>query len=191
MTLDDTAPTPEQGAMITRGKGPEKLPAEENDSSFFYQMLSRLKSDCEYFLGNGCRFEPHLWAGSVDAHIAEMRKYYALVPEKPDWLTEADIDLYERDMKGNYLPGDVLQIGVGEDVREYYHILSVKSVTDERGSAVTMYGFRAYWDRKLKHEKYSNTSRLPLEKQHRIIEWHDIESLSNTVKSSSGEEDGA
>ena len=191
MSLDDTAPTPEQGAMITRGKGPEKLPAEENDSSFFYQMLSRLKSDCEYFLGNGCRFEPHLWAGSVDKHIAEMRKYYALVPEKPDWLTEADIDLYERDMKGDYRPGDVLQIGAGEDVLEFYRIFSVKSVTDERGSAVTMYGFRACWDRKLKHEKYSNTSRLPLEKQHRIIEWHDIASLSNTVKSSSSEEDGA
>ena len=120
-----------------------------------------------------------------------MRKYYALVPEKPDWLTEADIDLYERDMKGNYLPGDVLQIGVGEDVREYYHILSVKSVTDERGSAVTMYGFCAYWDRTLKHEKYSNTSRLPLEKQHRMIGWRDIDSLSNAVKSSGGEEDGA
>ena len=190
MSLDDTAPPPEQGAMIINKKESKRSPGEENGSSFFYQMLSRLKSDCEYFLGNGCRFEPHLWAGSVDAHIAEMRKYYALVPEKPDWLTEADIDLYERDMKGDYRPGDVLQIGAGEDVLEFYRIFSVKSVTDERGSAVTMYGFCAYWDRTLKHEKYSNTSRLPLEKQHRIIKWHDIELLSNTEKASGHKEDG-
>lgn len=86
--------------------------------SFNYRMLSRLKSDCEYFLGYGNRYEPHLWAGSVAGQIAEMRRLHMLVPEKPVWLTEADIDLYERDMNGDYRPGDILQIGVTDDVPE-------------------------------------------------------------------------
>ena len=143
---------------------------EAYDETFCYRMLGRLKSNCEYFLGNDCRYEPHLWAGSVDAHIAEMRKYYMLVPEKPVWLTETNIDLYERDMKGDYRPGDILRIGVSDDdVPEYRVIKTVKTAWNERNQPITMYGFDAYWDRELQRLKYSNTSRLPEGKQIRII----------------------
>ena len=44
--------------------------------SFDYQMLSRLKMDCNYFLGNGNGYERHLWAGDVDSQIAEMKRIY-------------------------------------------------------------------------------------------------------------------
>ena len=70
------------------------------DMRYRYSMLSRLKSDCDFYLGNGYGYEGHLWAGSVKKQIAEMR--YRLNEfkddEKPQWLTEEQIDNYEREM---------------------------------------------------------------------------------------------
>ena len=66
--------------------------------SFNYRLLSRLRSDCEYYLGAGQFSEKHLWAGSVKAQISKMRELYAALPEKPEWLTEQDIDRYETQM---------------------------------------------------------------------------------------------
>nr|WP_243149363.1 LPD11 domain-containing protein [Colidextribacter sp. OB.20] len=63
-----------------------------------YQLLDRLRSDCEYYLGAGQFSEKHLWAGSVEAQISKMRELYAALPEKPEWLTEQDIDRYEARM---------------------------------------------------------------------------------------------
>ena len=75
----------------------EPLPREK---AFEYQMLGRLKADCDYFLGNGNGYEPHLWAGSVEKQITEMRKRLAEFcdDEKPEWLTDADINRYESEM---------------------------------------------------------------------------------------------
>lgn len=70
----------------------------ESDFSFQYQLLSRLRSDCDYFLGAGQRNETHLWAGSVQSQISKMRELYDAVPEKPEWLTEQDIERYEKQM---------------------------------------------------------------------------------------------
>lgn len=92
-----------------------------------YRLLSRLKSDCEYFLGTGARAEKHLWAGSVDEQIDKMRELYDLLPEKPEWLSKQDIDNYERQMiksaqsKNNYEYhlGDTVYIGASE-----YEVLS-------------------------------------------------------------------
>ena len=76
----------------------EPLPEE---MQFKYRMLSRLKSDCHYFLGNGNGYVGHLWAGSVDAQIKEMRDRWNEFEEdeKPEWLTMEQIDDYERRMK--------------------------------------------------------------------------------------------
>ena len=63
-----------------------------------YRLLSRLKADCDYYLGAGGRAEKHLWAGSVEAQIAKMRELYDVLSEKPEWLTEQDIDRYESQM---------------------------------------------------------------------------------------------
>lgn len=92
-----------------------------------YRLLSRLKSDCEYFLGTGARAEKHLWAGSVDEQIDKMRDLYDLLPEKPEWLSKQDIDNYERQMIGSaqsknnyeYHLGDTVYIGASE-----YEVLS-------------------------------------------------------------------
>ena len=92
-----------------------------------YRLLSRLKSDCEYFLSTGARAEKHLWTGSVDEQIDKMREIYDLLPEKPEWLSKQDIDNYERQMiesaqsKNNYEYhlGDTVYIGASE-----YEVLS-------------------------------------------------------------------
>lgn len=67
---------------------------------FEYRLLSRLKADCEYYLGAGNRAQKHLAQGSVEAQIARMRELYDLLPEKPEWLTAEDIDRYEAQMTG-------------------------------------------------------------------------------------------
>lgn len=63
-----------------------------------YRLLSRLKADCEYFLGAGGRAEKHLWAGNVQEQIAKMRELYASLPKQPEWLSLEDIDRYEQQM---------------------------------------------------------------------------------------------
>jgi hypothetical protein len=66
-----------------------------------YMMLGRLQSDNEYYLGNGNRYEKHLWAGNVKDQIAEMKKLYNELPKhlKPEWLSMTDINNYEKKMK--------------------------------------------------------------------------------------------
>lgn len=72
------------------------------DYSFEYQLLDRLRTDCNYFLGAGSRSEKHLWAGSVHDQIAKMRELYDLLPEKPEWLTPDDINKYAQRMAPQY-----------------------------------------------------------------------------------------
>lgn len=79
--------------------GKEPLTENNTDSEYQYMLLDRLKMDCEYFLGNGNRNEKHLWAGSVDAQIKEMKKIWNSLKEKPEWLTMEDINNYEKLMK--------------------------------------------------------------------------------------------
>lgn len=73
---------------------------DNNPQQFQYMMLSRLKSDCEYFLGNGGGAEKHLWAGSVQGQIDEMKKIHNLLEIKPEWLSMEEIEVYETKMKG-------------------------------------------------------------------------------------------
>ena len=46
----------------------------DDSYSFEYQLLDRLKTDCNYYLGNGNRCEKHLWAGNVKDQIAKMKE---------------------------------------------------------------------------------------------------------------------
>lgn len=66
----------------------------KNRFEFEYQLLDRLRTDCEYFIGNGNRNEKDLWAGDVLSQIKKMIELYELVPEKPVWLTEDEIKTY-------------------------------------------------------------------------------------------------
>lgn len=72
------------------------------DETFRYQLLSRMQSDCDYYLGHGNRYPGCLWAGNEAEHIKIMRLLYQSFPEdrKPEWLSEADINNYEKEMAG-------------------------------------------------------------------------------------------
>ena len=67
------------------------------DEKFRYMMLSRLKQDCDYYLGNGHRSTKYLWAGSEKDQIQEMKDRYDAFTDdkKPEWLTWDDILKYE------------------------------------------------------------------------------------------------
>ncbi len=65
-----------------------------------YRQLSRLQSDCDYFLGNGAGHEKHLSCGSVENQIARMQELWGSFPndKKPEWLSKEDIDGYAEKM---------------------------------------------------------------------------------------------
>ena len=66
---------------------------------FEYQLLGRLKSDCDYFCGCGEGDEKHLWAGDVDSQIEKMKEIYRVLPKNPEWLTMEQINNYHKMMK--------------------------------------------------------------------------------------------
>lgn len=65
-----------------------------------YQMLSRLKSDCDYYLGFGYRNPGRLWAGNEKNQIEEMKALWLSFSEteKPEWMTWEQILDYEKQM---------------------------------------------------------------------------------------------
>lgn len=77
-----------------------KTKYEENPHRFNYMMLSRLQSDCEYFLGFGYRNQDRLCGGSVKEHIEKMKELHDSFPEgeKPEWLTYEGVLEYEKRM---------------------------------------------------------------------------------------------
>lgn len=70
----------------------------KNNNEFQYMLLSRLQSDCGYFLGHGNGSERSLWAGNVQDQITKMKELWEQVPVKPEWLSYAEIEGLEKDM---------------------------------------------------------------------------------------------
>lgn len=72
----------------------------KHDISFRYMLLDRLRTDCEYYLGNGNRFRGNLWANSEKEHIEYMKALWNSFPEdgKPEWLSFEKILEYEKQM---------------------------------------------------------------------------------------------
>lgn len=72
----------------------------EPADKYKYMLLDRLRTDCEYFLGNGNRYAPNLWAGSVGTHIKCMLLLFDSFPkeDRPEWLTREKIEEYGRRM---------------------------------------------------------------------------------------------
>jgi hypothetical protein len=72
----------------------------KGDDKFRYMMLSRLKSDCDYYLGYGNRSSNSLWAEDEKQQIETMKALHNSFNgnEKPEWLTWEQIKDYERQM---------------------------------------------------------------------------------------------
>lgn len=59
----------------------------QHDLKFRYMLLSRLQSDCEYYLNYGNRQPKCLWADDEDLQVELMIKLHNSFDEKPEWLT--------------------------------------------------------------------------------------------------------
>ena len=67
---------------------------------FNYMLLDRLKTDCDYYLGNGNRNKKYLWAGDEKKQIEKMKELYNSFSDddKPEWITLENIEKYEKEM---------------------------------------------------------------------------------------------
>ena len=67
---------------------------------FNYMLLDRLKTDCDYYLGNGNRNKKYLWAGDKKKQIEKMKELYNSFSDddKPEWITLEEIEKYEKEM---------------------------------------------------------------------------------------------
>ena len=67
---------------------------------FTFDMLARLKSDCDYYLGHGHASYKVLWGKTPYDHCNEMARLLLSIPEeeRPLWLTQNDIGLYRMAM---------------------------------------------------------------------------------------------
>ena len=70
----------------------------EKEHEFQYQLLGRLQSDCEYYLGFGNKNPDKLWAKNEVAQIEKMLEIYDALPVKPQWLTREQIYDYSNKM---------------------------------------------------------------------------------------------
>lgn len=75
----------------------------DSEDRFRYMMLSRMQSDCEYYLGFGNRCKKHLWTGDEATQIKYMKAIYNSFRfryrKKPKWITLKQIKNYEKQMK--------------------------------------------------------------------------------------------
>ena len=80
--------------IVIVGRKDEPTPEEKSN----YQLLDRLRSDCEYYLGFGNRSETRLWAHNVPSQILKMKELHDgfSYDKKPEWLTYEEILNYEK-----------------------------------------------------------------------------------------------
>lgn len=90
----------ERSVAVKLGVGDKFDEIVGHDEKFRYQLLSRMKSDCEYFLGNGNRHEKYLWGQEVGEHIGYMKALWISFQanKKPEWLSFEEIEAYEKRM---------------------------------------------------------------------------------------------
>lgn len=74
-----------------------------HDNTFKYHLLDRMRTDCNYYLGNGNRLSKYLWALDEKEHIEIMKAIYNSFneDEKPQWISLEDIKNYEKEMCAN------------------------------------------------------------------------------------------
>lgn len=75
-------------------------PFRRNPYEFQYMLLSRLKSDCDYYLGYGRRSATILSGNDPQRHIERMKELWEVLPSdgKPEWLTWEQLLEYEKAM---------------------------------------------------------------------------------------------
>lgn len=72
-----------------------------SNNQFKYMMLSRLKDDCDQYLGPCYNRDPkRLWAEDEATHIECMKRLFNSFSDtdKPQWLSEKELLDYEREL---------------------------------------------------------------------------------------------
>ncbi len=69
-----------------------------SDTKHRYIMLGRFQSDCEYYLGYGCRSPHSLWAHDEQKQLDLMMMLYNSFDEKPVWCPLEKIQYYQQEM---------------------------------------------------------------------------------------------
>lgn len=134
-----------QRVMADVGQTPQADVFQSNtpaDLSADYQLLSRLKADCDYYLGAGGRSDKHLWADSADEQIAKMRELYDKLPDKPEWLTAQQLDEYarrmvtpsERDVFEGNSPMERAELAMSDPIRDVFDGTHERKRAERRGA---------------------------------------------------------
>jgi len=127
-------------ALLIWGHNPEKYAkgGETSDNEFNYMMLSRLKTDNDYFLGNGNRNPKHLWATNVEEQIAEMKRLWNILPVKPEWLSMDDILNYEKQMTdSNKNTNKNISISISDYKNPYEVNRAIEALLDSKENGFT------------------------------------------------------
>ena len=93
----------------------------EKDFTYNYQLLDRLRMDCDYYLGNGNRYAGQLWAKSEEAQVKKMCELYDSFPPnlKPEWLKLKDISNYADEMIGKENMSKELKDIIGNYINKF------------------------------------------------------------------------
>lgn len=72
-------------------------PFRRDKNEFQYRLLSRMQSDCEYYLGYGNK-NPRILSDNPQGHLNRMKELWSDLPidGKPEWLTWNQILEYEK-----------------------------------------------------------------------------------------------
>lgn len=110
----------EEGSMVTFKGEPS---TEETERRMDYMILGRLKSDCDYFLGNGNHYPGCLYYKDVDKHIQEMKNLWNSFSEdlKPEWISMEQIENLEKEMKKENIENeeDFISASLSINVKNY------------------------------------------------------------------------
>lgn len=77
-----------------------------SEDTFHYMMLSRLQSDCEYFLNWGFGSMNAIGGHTIKEHIDEMKRLWFILPIQPEWLLYSQILEYEHRMLNYVRPAN-------------------------------------------------------------------------------------
>ena len=88
--------------MSLEGLGSRLYGGVEQPLANTYRMLGRLKSDCDYYLGNGNRYAGHLYHHNEVLQIKDMIEIWDSLPDdkKPEWLTIDQLEKYSVELTG-------------------------------------------------------------------------------------------
>lgn len=89
------------------------------DDTFKYRLLSRMQSDCEYYI-NKSKADEHLWAGSPEEQIKYMKAIWNNLDEKPEWLPMKKIESYEKKMLQGAATATVILINKDNQAEEKF-----------------------------------------------------------------------